>query len=168
MTLEAWGIIAEITSSVAVLITLIFLVVQMRQTTNALTSQSRAAVFSSDREEIHIAIEHPEILNHVYGMGEMSMIQKLQLDDFLTASFRTREFSRQEYLNGILNKEAWESQLGALRFFLGLERVRYWWDNIGRNAFSGEFEAYIDEIITKNDYEDISTPIIEEMYKNWN
>ena len=54
--------IAEIVSSIAILITLIFLVIQMQQNTAAIQGNTRTATFTADFENLHKSVDHPEII----------------------------------------------------------------------------------------------------------
>ena len=56
-----WTSIAEIVSSFAIVITLIYLTIQTQQNTDAMRANSRDVLINSDLQIIQMVTEHPEI-----------------------------------------------------------------------------------------------------------
>ena len=62
MKLEKLFALAELASSIAVVVTLVFLTVQVRQNTDALNAQSRQSVLTAAQSELFKIIDHPDMV----------------------------------------------------------------------------------------------------------
>lgn len=78
MNWDAVGAISELVGAVAVIVTLIYLALQIRQNNALLRSQSRQAQLSNDQTSLTVAFDHIDIL------------QKLSSDTPLTPDEQTR------------------------------------------------------------------------------
>lgn len=148
MTIQELGSIGEFVSSIVILITLIYLSLQIRQNTNAIHSQSRADIYRGAQEELWRNIEYPDItINLIDPDREMSIEEKVRLDAWLAASMRAREFAWLQYQNGSIDELQWKSECEVVRVILGSKRSRAWWKSLGRLGFSEEFVLFVEELI---------------------
>ena len=136
--------IAEITSSIAILVTLVFLVVQMQQNTDALQANARSATLVADMSHIHAGVNNPN-LNLSMTKPELTDLEKSQLNDFLISFFRMREHDWIQYKNGALDEVTWESYLNSIRSVLSYSRTRTWWSNA--RTFDQTFMSQVDQLI---------------------
>jgi hypothetical protein len=107
-----WSAIAEIISSIAILITLIYLAIQTQQNTAAIQGSVRQAMLSEDRESLYKVIEYP-FLDDVSGES-LTGVQKVQFSAYLTAFVRMRENHWLQYQSGVIDEATWKSYRGAL------------------------------------------------------
>lgn len=148
-----WASIAEIISSVAVMVTLLYLAIQTQQTTDAINSQSRQSLAESAVFEQAVWLENPELSSFVVDNSlEMNFEQKVQLDSLMLLSLARREFAFRQYKAGVLNKEVWNQEAGVIALLLGTERTRSWWNTIGKSGFEEEFATEVDSIIQGKPY----------------
>ena len=105
-----WSAIAEISSAIAIVVTLGYLAIQTQQNTAAVQASVRQGMLEADRESLYTAVEYPFLFRRS-GLDED---QQLQLIGFLTAFMRTRENYWIQYQNGVLDRDTWESYRGAL------------------------------------------------------
>ena len=90
-TISSWS---EIVSSIAVLVTLVFLTIGVRQNTSALQAQSRQAVLSSAQSELRVMFEHPEVGVYMATTGPIESAEDhVRLNAWFTDIFRSREFA---------------------------------------------------------------------------
>ena len=105
-----WSAIAEISSAVAIVVTLGYLAIQTQQNTAAIQASVRQSMLEADRESLYMQVQNPFLFRRS-GLDEE---QQLQLIGFMTAFMRTRENFWIQYQKGVLDQDTWESYRGAL------------------------------------------------------
>ena len=142
MKLEKVSAFAELVSSVAIVITLVYLAVQTQQNTRALQANARQASLEVELGIILKVIDKPilyqgpplELPNSNYTHQEL-----IQIAAYNVAMFRTRESYWIQHRNGALDSEIWESYRSVLIHDIREEKqVRWVWD-IFSDQFNPEF-----------------------------
>lgn len=142
MTLEDWSYIAQIVGVISVVVTLIYLTIQVRQGAHQLRSESRQAQLTNDLAGVYKFVEHPEI-GRIFSQKETPTLEeKIRLMFWIIGEMRTREHEWLQYQNGALDKEAWESYRGVIYFVLGTPRSRDLW-----GLCTGYFNAGFTEMV---------------------
>ena len=135
-----WSSIAEIVSSIAILVTLVYLAIQTQQNTDAINTQSRQSLFDGGQEELPLWIEYPELsVLIIDDSQEISLEQKIQLDGLLVLALGRREFAWRQYQAGLLDEDSWENETRIISLLLGSERTREWWHSVGKLNFDDGF-----------------------------
>lgn len=148
-----WASIAEIISSVAILVTLLYLAIQTGQNADAINSQSRQSLAESAVFEQTIWMEYPELTSFIVDNSiEMTFEQKVQLDSLMLMSVTRREFAYRRYQAGVLNEGVWNQEASVISLLLGTERTRSWWNTIGKSGFEEDFSNAVDLIIEGRPY----------------
>ena len=129
-----WSAIAEILSSVAIVATLLYLAIQTQQNAAAIQSSSRQTMLMADLEVLQMAPDELLFAKEGLTIPEMEKLQR-----YLIALVRSREFQWFQYRDGQLDREIWESYLGALRGNLSWPRTREWWDALSADGFDAGF-----------------------------
>lgn len=96
--------LSEILSSIAIVFTLIFLTVEVRQNTNALHAQSRQSVLDAAQVELYFQAEHPGIALSAIKAGPLSAEENISLDAVLAALMRGREYSWLQHQDGAIDE----------------------------------------------------------------
>lgn len=149
--LSAW---AELISSVAIVVTLVYLAIQVQQNTAALNAQSRQSVLTSAQTEILAVLDHPEMALAITRPGPMTPEENVKLDAFLGASLRAREFSWLQFRSGLIDNEQWQTERTVLGVILSAPRTRLWWTKVGRGQFSAAFAGFVDDLLKTAPAED--------------
>ena len=124
MTLEQWAYLAEIIGVIVIVITLIYLSLQVRQGAELLRSESRQAQVTNDQEGVYKLVEHPE-MGRLFSQKETpSFSEKTKLNFWLIGQMRAREHEWLQYRSGALDEETWLSYRDVIYFVLGTERAR--------------------------------------------
>ncbi len=147
MKVEKISAIAEIISSVAIVITLIYLTVETRQNTEALNAQSRESILASSQAELFFLTERPELAVLMTKPDRLSVEENIQLDAFLTALFRVREYSWLQYQAGVIDEAQWSTELAVIQSLLSTDLSRLWWNKVGRLYVSAEFSTFLSDLI---------------------
>ena len=139
--------IAEIVSSVAIIVTLIFLTVEVRQNTEALHAESRQSVLTSAQVELFALVEDPNILISMVKPNALTPQEHVKLHSFLVAVMRAREFSWLQYKNGIIDERQWSTERTVALSILEPRRNRTWWNKMGQKLVSSEYAAFMNELL---------------------
>jgi len=148
MTLETIATIANIIASVAVVITLVFIALQMRQTlqlTRMNAAQSAAMLLSQNYGRV---IEHADLADLLAGNDrgkELEGADLLRVTNFLSASFRYYEMLHAHKRAGIFDTELWAGTEARLHEALDDPRVREWWAD-SRRFYAPSFAVMVDKV----------------------
>jgi hypothetical protein len=146
MKLEKFSSLLEAVSSVAVVVTLIILIVEIRQNTEALGAQSRQSVLVAAQTELLKVVDHPEMIAAISKPGPLTAEENIQIDALFTASMRAREFAWLQFRSGLIDEEQWQTELAVIRSILSSPRIRLWWSRVGRTYFSAKFARFVDDL----------------------
>jgi len=136
----------EIFASIAVLVTLIFLNVQIKQTNALMRSESRQAQVVIDQAHISKFIEHPELAAAFGNDDSIDHDDKSRLWFWMVLSLRAREHEWFQYKHGALDNESWESYKRVIPFTLGTARARRYW-SVTRRFFDPGFVELVDDLM---------------------
>jgi len=157
--LSKWSSVAEILSSIAVVITLIFLVVEFRQN-NALIEQNNrairdAAIQSLDAGVLTIvnmlASDEKNAVLFATGVSNYSSLdtdQQIHFSALVNAICLRMDVSWFAFQNGLLPPPLWKREEDVLKDLVNSPGGRAVWDNC--NA-SQEFLTYVEEQLITTD-----------------
>ena len=146
MSLEEMTQIAEIVGVTLVVITLIYLAIQVRQGKEILQSEARQAQVDNDLTGVLQIIDNPE-LGRIFSQKEKpSLDEKTKIMFWIIASMRSREHEWLQYKSGALDEETWTSYRGVIYFVLGTPRSRACWE-LTRTYFNPEFAEMVTEMM---------------------
>lgn len=142
MTLEQYALLAEIVGTIVVVVTLIFLVLQLRQNTASVRANTyqgwsaanigiNAAMSSPAQSQIMMdgnldptSLTRESVV--AFGMINIALMQMAQSTDYL-------------YRVGALDKELWHAEMNRATGILAIPGVRQWWDAGGRTQLTPSF-----------------------------
>lgn len=150
MTLDQIASISSIAASVAVIVSLIFIGLQLRQ--NAHLTRMAAAQTSAQllSENFGRVVENPELAELLSKTDDLDVdaltpTQLLILSNFLSISFRHYEVLHIHRRYGIFEEELWQGSVSRLRGTLESPGIRSWWLST-RHVYSASFVAFVDGI----------------------
>ncbi len=141
------GNYGEFIGAIAIVATLIYLAVQLRQNTASVRASAYQEWVTSN-VEIDMSMSNPaqsEIIekgNHdssdltretyvAYAMTHLAIMQMAQSTDYL-------------YRSGSLDRELWEAEMNRVAGILAAPGVRQWWDAGGRTQVTPRFAKLIE------------------------
>jgi hypothetical protein len=138
---------AEILSSVAILVTLVYLAVEIQQNAAATQADTRQAILESDQQFLQLFIDNPE-LNLLWYKPELTDEEKVRLSYTLITFMRMRESNWFQYESGTLDDRTWRSYRASIVAMLSAPRARVWWENFGvERVFDLDFVSVVDNLI---------------------
>lgn len=147
MTWEIGAAIAEILAAAAVIASLIYLAVQIRQNNELLRSESRQALVANDLTSLSANFQNSDVLAKYVAEDELSAEEQLRLSFMFALDLRNREFEYFQYTNGLLDKETWLAYRHVILINHSVGLGRTWWTEIGRGIVDPTFAKLIDELL---------------------
>jgi alpha-amylase/alpha-mannosidase (GH57 family) len=139
--------LSEILSSIAIVVTLIYVTIEIGQNTAAIRTQTAQSILEAGQSELMAFIEHPDIALGIAMTGPLTPEQNVKLDAFLANAMRSREFAWLQYKNNTLGEASWNGEAAVLSVYLDSSRIRTWWDKLGRHYMDSEFVQFVDLMI---------------------
>lgn len=145
--LENIANIAEIVGVTLVLVTLIFLSLQIRQNTSAIRSTTIQAIMQSDMTFAQILVANAELWDRVLG-GELpaegeETRRAIVLFNLFIIDSETRFL---QFQNGSLDKKSWESRLNLLPHLVTLPVFTLWRESLGGRSHYPDFLDIVDRV----------------------
>lgn len=145
--LEQFANIAEIIGVLLVIVTLVFLTLQIRQNTKALRSTTIQAVLNSEMEFGKILIEHAATWDKILEAEPLTEGEEHRRAIMLFNVFMIDSESRyKQYETGFLDPQAWEARLRTLPKVVALPIYGEWRASIGGLSHSRDFLEMLDEL----------------------
>lgn len=148
MTIQELGAIGELVGGGAVIVTLLYLAVQIRQNTKAIQSSSFHGVTNSFNE-INNLLAHDESLARIFriGMEDLDNLtddEKVRFGFIYMSPFRVFETIYFQRESGTVDPRLWEAEKRSIQFLLRGAGSRAWWRS-NPLSFTSEFRQYIEE-----------------------
>ena len=148
--LEYYANIAEIIGVVSVLVTLVFLILQIRQNTQAIRSETIQAVMQSEMALSTLLVEHADIWEKVLSGVPLAdgpeARQAIILYNCLMIDTETRYH---QHLSGFLDAQSWQGRLNMLPKMVSLPVFPAWRQSFGGRSHAADFLELIDRYYTQ-------------------
>jgi hypothetical protein len=139
--------LSEIVSSIAIIITLIYLIIEINQNTDAIRTQTAQSILQAGQAELAMMVENPDIPLNIPSTKALTPEQNVVLDAYFASHMRNREFAWLQYKNDTIDEGNWESELMVMSVWLDSHRFRIWWNKLGRYYSREEFTIFVDQLI---------------------
>jgi len=148
MNWAALGVIVEGIVAVAVLITLLVLILEVRSNTKALRAQAHESMVSGYMASIGMITDHAPIMSKGFAATYEEFLtfpdeDKLTYFSVLFASFKHFEQMHSQQERGLMDAEEWDAWSGHIRMQLHHSGVNWWWEK-RRTSFKQSFRTFID------------------------
>jgi len=143
MNWEAVGAIAELCGAVAVVATLVYLALQVKQNTIAMKGTTNR-LFQEQRWAADLADTFAKFAADPDSLTQPERIRYL---NWISAGLRNRQNEYFQYKQGSLDEQIWETTVSMIPFFLAETSARKWWDSNSASLFAGEFREFVNGIL---------------------
>lgn len=154
MNWDIGAAIAEIVAAAAVIASLIYLAVQIRQNNELLRSGSRQALVTNDVTSLSANFQNADVFAKYVAEDDLSAEEQLRLSFMFALDLRNREFEYFQYTHGLLDEQAWLAYRHVVLINHSSGLGRKWWDEIGRGIVDPEFGKLIDELLVDAEPDD--------------
>jgi hypothetical protein len=149
MSLEAFYFISQIGAALAVVASLLFVGVQLRQNTRAVRAAASQAHSANYLQAVSSLFENGEVARiWRLGLVEFEALgddDKVRFLAFTSALFRFYEASRVQRLRGQLDAEHWLTIEQQAKSLSGQEGIRAWW-RLRRDWHSADFRQWFESL----------------------
>ena len=146
MNWEAISSISDLLASLAVIISLIYLAFQVKQSNILAQGQTRKDMMELGQNELYKIYDDPNFWD-LMEKEKINHEERIKLHVWLIASMRLREFEWSQYRFGIVDDDTYEGHREVIPIILGTARTREWWNVRGKLAFNPEFIIFVDELL---------------------
>ena len=147
MALDQYANIAEIVGVIIVIVTLVFLTLQIRQNTKALRSTTIQSVMQSEMGFLSIVIDNAGTWEKVVTAAPLSSGEETRKAILVFNAFMIDTESRyHQYKSGYLEAQPWEARLGTLPDVVILPTFKLWRKSLGGLSHSAEFLELLDSL----------------------
>lgn len=154
MTLEEFNYIAEIVASVAVVASLIYVGLGVRQNTAATQMSAGQALANSMNEYVGLINSSSNLADILHrganGLSSLKDSEVIQFGAFLDQSFINFETFYFQWKAGVLDARLWTIYNHAISDFMVQAGQQQWWGT-KRHWYDPEFQEYVDRVIAEGD-----------------
>ena len=144
--LQDFALIAEIISAIAIVLSLVFVGLQVSANSQIARSQVRESMLATDIAILQNYIDHPEVFEGVALGGDLQSREQ-QRNAWLAIMVRSRENYWVQYQNGILDEETFNSYMDTFINILAQDPFSgSRWPTL-KSSVSKRFSDYVDERI---------------------
>ncbi len=147
MKLEKSVLIAEIIGGVAIVVTLIVLVVELRGNTDAIRAQTAQTTFQTSAQSFYypegnVALTKAEEM----GLDDLTEDERAHAFALMAAIFNMYNNNYYQFQHGNLDEEIHEAYRRRLRILISIPIYRERW-SLDNERYTESFQEYVDEII---------------------
>ncbi len=154
MTLQDLGNVGEFLGAVAVLVSLIYLALQIRQNTTTVRAGTSAAISESLARLLEVVGSDPRTARlWIRGLGgdpSLDPWDVLQFGLLFGSYMRRIENAYYQQLRGFVDSEQWQTTERTLSSVMGAMGGKSWWAR-SRHIYSDRFAMYVDTCIAERD-----------------
>jgi hypothetical protein len=144
-----YRIIVELTSVVAIIFSLVFLALEVKQSNQLAKAEIRQALNVTDMEVYKVQMEEDIIAKALYKINKNIPIddyEEYQLNEFQKFNFRDFDNSFYQYRIGLFDENVWFAYRRIIKSLLTENYIMLMWGN-SNQSFSIEFQDEVSNII---------------------
>ncbi len=147
--------IAEIVGAIAVVVSLGYVAVQIRQNTKATRYQTTQNLIAANSDANYMFANNGELaaiaMKGSYEPDAMSDEERFRFSTWFFAYYNHFDFAYHQHLNGQLDEAMWEKLAYEMPLYVSsLPGVKEWWSR-DKSRFSKEFVTYMEEQMSNID-----------------
>jgi hypothetical protein len=152
LNIETLGNLGEFIGSIAVLITLVYIALQTRQTVTATKQQGNSDLLTR-RHDLMRPLTNDRDFIDVFSRGcAREQMDSIDAQRFTSFGINLTAHVQDAYINykaGLIDEDVWEAERALLLVFLSQPGFHDWWQH-GRQYVTPEFSRLMEETPTPN------------------
>ena len=146
MTMLEWGALGELVGGVAIIVSLLYIGLQIKQSTAASHAAANQS-FSAQFADMILAISKPELRDifwrGITGLKNLQGSENAAFMVLMAAIFRTYETFYFERAEGRFRSQMWDGYTAQLIDLYDNDGVREYWA-LRKHQFSDEFDSFLE------------------------
>ena len=149
MNWEAINAISQFVSSIAVVLSVLYLGIQVHRSTRVARVAAQDAAASAVRDVTNTFMENAE-MSRIWGAG-LENLKTLSVEDQARFFHATHQFLKAletihfHYLNGLMDKQLWLGWQELLRHYITAPGMAQYW-SVRNQLFSARFREFINQL----------------------
>jgi hypothetical protein len=147
--LDALGNIGDFLGGIGVVVTLLYLAIQIRQNTRSSRTESYQAAVSSVSDQTFNLWMNPDsaviFQTGMFDLDALSPFERNQFTGFMAAVVRNHENIHYQYISGAIDHSLWRGWEWRIATAFSLPGVQAWWRD-QKKAYSEDFQAFVDNL----------------------
>jgi len=154
LSTRKWRLVVEAGGAAIVVVSLLLVVFELRQNTDALRGSTIDAITEHGQFELYWSGEiAPIVVKAVQDPAQLDIVESFQLGEWLTSAMNARQNEFAQFQLGLLDQQSWTALENVIEVILGYDWAREWW-SINRNAlYNEEFAAHVDKIVEESTFD---------------
>ena len=158
MTLMEWGALGELIGGIAIIVSLIYVGLQIKQNTDAL-KLSTVRNTAEDLADLYLVPAQNSELADIFFRGLQDIdalegVDRLRLYGFFHKFFRTYENAHYQFTRGALEKDPFRGITNQFIFITSMPGGQVYWHE-RKSWYNREFQAYVDHELGNPDKNDL-------------
>lgn len=153
MSIQDWGAMGEIIGGLGVIVTLIYLGIQIRSNTTATLGATENAILRDAREIVTLSFKDREstelFLKGSKNFGSLNDVERAMYTNRVSPFFLFWYDCFAQNRNGLISQALWETFAKDIPGLFSNPGFHDVWDLV-RNSFPSDFQNYIDETAKKD------------------
>ena len=154
MNWEAISGVAEIVGAIVVVVSLIYVAVQIKQNTQAIRYQTSQDLVKANSESAYLLSTNPELADifqrGIFDRDALSPAEQLQFNAYIYGYYNQVDFIFEQFSKGHVLESTWRKIEKELPVWISLPGVQTWWSE-DKQRFSPEFARFMDRRIREFD-----------------
>ena len=147
------GNYGEFVGAIAVVVTLAYLAIQIRQNTIATRYQTTQNLVAANSDGNYLMATEGElaeiVTKGIYDRDQLSEVELFRFNTFFFGYYNHFDFAYHQFKAGQMEALMWRKMEYEIPLFLsGLPGMRHWWE-ADMQRFSDEFVKYIDQLLER-------------------
>ena len=154
MDIMELGAIGELLGGIAVIGSLIYVGLQVRQNTRAVSASTFHAVASVTSDTVTRIAENPELAALIekgfFAPEELTQSERFRAGFWLRGSFRQYENYAYQADQGLLDPRVYQGYFSVMAESLRVAFIREWWEG-AKGGYGPEFREQVDRIVAESE-----------------
>jgi hypothetical protein len=165
MNWEAINAVSQFVSSIAVVLSVLYLGIQVHRSTRVAKVAAQDAAASAVRDVTNTFMENAE-MSRIWGAG-LEDLKTLSAEDQARFFHATHQFLKAletihfHYVNGLMDKQLWVGWQELLRHYITAPGIAQYW-NVRNQLFSARFREFINQLEPVRDRRTVGNLLGEE------
>ena len=154
MNWEAIGAIGEIVGAIAVVVTIGYLAVQIRQNTRSVRAATHHSAMRGASDTQNIFAQSEDLAQIYYrGMQDYERLtaeERIRFDGAVRSMFMYYEDTFFQFQHSTIDHHLWEARKSGMMTHLGRPGIASWWKRASRH-FSEPFVSFTEQLLQETD-----------------
>jgi len=156
MTLLEWGALGELIGGIAIIVSLIYVGLQIKQNTDTLKLSTIHNTMEDFADLYLFPAENSEFADIFFrglqDINALESVDRLRLFGYFHKFYRTCENSHYQFTRGALESEPFKGITDQFVFITSMPGAQFYWQE-RKSWYSEEFQAYLDRELASPDRE---------------